>query len=88
MYILLTKFLRSERQVLSKFSFYNLLDYELLKSKIFWGVLISLMFVPMIITFIFSDDYIPILQSALQSWRFRSDNLILSDIHFMRLDSF
>ena len=82
MYILLTKFLRSERQVLSKFSFYNLLDYELLKSKIFWGVLISLMFVPMIITFIFSDDYIPILQSALQSWRFRSDNLILSDILF------
>jgi len=58
------------------------LDYELLKSKIFWVVLILLMFVPMVITFVFADYYIPILQTVLQGWRYRSDNLILSDILF------
>jgi hypothetical protein len=40
------------------------------------------MFVPMVITFVFADYYIPILQTVLQGWRYRSDNLILSDILF------
>ncbi len=54
----------------------------MLKSKIFWIILIPLMFVPMVITFIFADDYIPILQNLLLGWRYRSYNLILSDILF------
>ena len=82
MYIYLTKLLRSERKVIIKYSFYDILDYELLKSKIFWIVVIPLMFVPMVITFIFTDDYIPIVQSVLPGWRYRSYNLILSDILF------
>lgn len=40
------------------------------------------MFVPMLITFIFTNDYIPILQNILPGWRYRSYNLILSDILF------
>lgn len=54
----------------------------MLKSKIVWIALSLLMFVPMAITFAFSDQYVPILQSALAAWRHRSTNLILSDILF------
>lgn len=61
---------------------YILLVNYMLKSKIFWGALILLLFVPMAITFVFADNYIPILQSDLFGWSYRSDNLILSDILF------
>ena len=54
----------------------------MLKSKIFWITLIPLMFVPMVITFAFADNYIPILQSDLFGWSYRSENLILSDVLF------
>jgi hypothetical protein len=57
-------------------------DNEMLKSKIFWITLIPLMFVPMVITFAFADNYIPILQSDLFVWSYRSENLILSDVLF------
>ena len=60
----------------------------MLKSKIFWIALILLMFVPMVITFAFLDYYVPILQSALTAWRYRSNNLILSDILFFEAGFF
>jgi hypothetical protein len=46
------------------------------------------MFVPMVITFAFADDYIPILQIALDSLRYRSATLILSDILFFEAGFF
>ena len=54
----------------------------MLKSKIFWITLIPLMFIPMVITFAFTDNYIPILQSDLFGWSYTSENLILSDVLF------
>ena len=58
------------------------MDYELLKSINLLDCSKSSGFVPMVITFIFANDYIPILQSVLPGWRYRSYNLILSDILF------
>ena len=60
----------------------------MLKSKIFWIALILLMFIPMVITFAFADYYIPILQIALVGLRYRSPNLILSDILFFEAGFF
>ena len=60
----------------------------MLKSKIFWIALILLMFIPMVITFAFADYYIPILQIALVGLRYRSPNLILSDILFFEAGLF
>ena len=60
----------------------------MLKSKIFWFALTLIMFVPMVITFAFADDYIPILQIALSSLRYRSATLILSDILFLEAGFF
>jgi hypothetical protein len=60
----------------------------MLKSKIFWFALTLLMFVPMVITFAFADDYIPILQIALSSLRYQSTTLILSDILFFEAGFF
>ena len=42
----------------------------------------------MVITFAFADDYIPILQIALSSLRYRSATLILSDILFFEAGFF
>jgi hypothetical protein len=60
----------------------------MLKSKIFWIALILLLFVPIAITFAFFDSYVPILQSALTAWRYRPNNLILSDILFFEAGCF
>ena len=51
----------------------------MLKSKIFWGALVSLMFVPMVITFTFAKNLIATFQNE---WNFRPGNYILSDILF------
>ena len=51
----------------------------MLKSKIFWVALVSLMFVPMVITFTFAGDLIATFQN---DWNFRPGNYILSDILF------
>jgi hypothetical protein len=54
----------------------------MLKSKIFWIALILLIFVPLIVTFTFSDYLIPILQSNLLGLSYKSENVIISDILF------
>jgi hypothetical protein len=54
----------------------------MMKSKIFSLALIPIMSIPMVITLVFADDYIPILQIALTGWRYRSPNPILSDVLF------
>lgn len=46
------------------------------------------MLIPLVITLAFADDYIPILQIALSGWRYRSPNLILSDIFFFEAGFF
>ena len=51
----------------------------MLKSKIFWVTLVSLMFIPMVITFIFAGDLIAAFQN---DWNFKPGNYILSDILF------
>ena len=53
-----------------------------MKSKIFWIAFTLLMFVPMVSTFAFADDYIPLLQIALSSLRYLSANMVLSDVLF------
>jgi hypothetical protein len=60
----------------------------MVKSKIFWVALTLLMLVPMVITFAFADAYIPLLQIALSSLRYRSASLILSDILFFEAGFF
>ena len=54
----------------------------MMKSKIFWIAFTLLMFVPMVSTFAFADDYIPLLQIALSSLRYLSANMVLSDVLF------
>jgi hypothetical protein len=80
--------LRVRRKVLFLCIRYFLLGYKLLKSKIFWIALFLLMFIPMAITFAFADDYIRILRIALSSLRYRSADLILSDILFFEAGFF
>jgi len=58
------------------------------KSRFFWIALVLLMLIPLVITLAFADDYIPILQIALSGWRYRSPNLILSDIFFFEAGFF
>lgn len=60
----------------------------MIKSRFFWIALVLLMLIPLVITLAFADDYIPILQIALSGWRYRSPNLILSDIFFFEAGFF
>ncbi len=54
----------------------------MLKSKIFWVTLTLLMFVPMVVTFAFADDLVPIFRKDLGDWNLRPDDYILSDVLF------
>jgi len=54
----------------------------MLRSKIFWIALLLLLLVPMTLTFVLANNYIPFLQTALRSLRNRPADLILSDILF------
>ena len=60
----------------------------MLKSKIFWIALILLLFVPMIITFVFSDYLISIFHSDLFGWDYMSENIILSNVLFFEAGFF
>ena len=54
----------------------------MLRSKIFWIAFLLLLLVPMALTFVLANNYIPFLQTALRSLRNRPADLILSDILF------
>ena len=60
----------------------------MMKSKIFWIALTLPLFVPMVITFAFSDDYIPLLQIGLSSLRYQSANIVLSNVLFFEAGFF
>ena len=51
----------------------------MVKNWIIWIALIGLMFVPMVVTFAFSDTFISAFQDE---WNYRSGNYILSDLLF------
>jgi hypothetical protein len=53
-----------------------------LKSNIWWMLFVFLLFVPMLIDFVYLNDYLPILQTAFPFWSERSAIYILSDILF------
>ena len=53
-----------------------------LKSNIWWMLFVFLLFVPMLINFVYLNDYLPILQTAFPFWSERSASYILSDILF------
>jgi len=53
-----------------------------LKSNIWWMLFVFLLFVPMLIDFVYLNDYLPILQTVFPFWSERSAIYILSDILF------
>jgi hypothetical protein len=53
-----------------------------LKSNMWWMLFVFLLFVPMLINFVYLNDYLPILQTAFPFWSERSAIYILSDILF------
>ena len=60
----------------------------MLRNKIFWIALLLLLLVPMALTFVLANNYIPFLQTALRSLRNRPADLILSDILFFEAGFF
>ena len=53
-----------------------------LKRNIWWMLFVFLLFVPMLIDFVYLNDYLPILQTAFPFWSEKSPIYILSDILF------
>ena len=54
------------------------------RSFVLLTVFVLLLFVPMIIEFVYLNDYVPALQRALYFWRNRSSTLLLSDLLFLQ----
>jgi hypothetical protein len=53
-----------------------------LKSNIWWMLFVFLLFVPMLIDFVYLNDYLPILRIAFPFWSDRSALYVLSDVLF------
>jgi hypothetical protein len=59
-----------------------------LKSDLWWMLFVFLLFVPMLIDFVYLNDYLPILRKAFPFWSERSAIYILSDILFFEAGFF
>jgi hypothetical protein len=59
-----------------------------MKSDLWWLLLVFLLFVPMLIDFVYLNDYLPILRSTFPFWSERSAIYILSDILFFEAGFF
>jgi hypothetical protein len=59
-----------------------------LKSDLWWLLFVFLLFVPMLIDFVYLNDYLPILQAAIPFWSERPAVYVLSDILFLEAGFF
>jgi hypothetical protein len=59
-----------------------------MKSNLWWMLFVFLLFVPMLIDFVYLNDYLPILRTAFPFWSERSAAYILSDILFFEAGFF